>query len=351
MTLSDRLKEITDSLRSGGTPSATTGRDLLTLFGARRRGWRTAEQIEEQLRAAGLTTEPPFSEAYLNAPLVFKLMASIGVTGTIQLDGVTAAGSIELDPLTDQLSSVAVRLTPRLGQLAAANRSPVCVSPDASLLEATTLMIQHGYSQLPLIQGTREVRGLLSWTSLGTATQLGAETKTAKDAASKDVHILAASIPLIDATPLIIANEVVLVKAADGTIQGIVTTTDLAQEFQALTEPFILLSEIENLIRAICSNRYVLEELRTVRDNNNRPIESLADFTFGEYVRLLENATRWEKSGIKLERRAFIKALDEVREIRNDVMHFDPEPLDDKQLVALRKFRSMLQQVHDHRAA
>ena len=53
--------------------------------------------------------------------------------------------------------------------------------------------------------------------------------------------------------------------------------------------------------------------------------------TFGQYIRLIENEEGWNKLGLKIERKLFIKQLDEIRKTRNDVMHFDTDGITDKQ--------------------
>lgn len=55
-------------------------------------------------------------------------------------------------------------------------------------------------------------------------------------------------------------------------------------------------------------------------------------------MRLLEQETNWQRLGWALDRRTFVDALTEVKSIRNDVMHFSPDPLDDSQVASLRLF-------------
>jgi superfamily I DNA and RNA helicase len=62
------------------------------------------------------------------------------------------------------------------------------------------------------------------------------------------------------------------------------------------------------------------------------------DLTFGEYERLLESPDRWERLGWAIDRQTFCGALREIREIRNDVMHFSPDPLEESQIDSLRVF-------------
>jgi len=74
----------------------------------------------------------------------------------------------------------------------------------------------------------------------------------------------------------------------------------------------------------------------------DRDIQAVSDLTFGEYVRLLQNEENWAKLNIKIDRKTFTGWLDKVRETRNDVMHFDPDPLDPEDLQLLREFAHFL---------
>ena len=73
-----------------------------------------------------------------------------------------------------------------------------------------------------------------------------------------------------------------------------------------------------------------------------RSVESASDLTFGEYKRLLEDPSRWSTLGLDLDRGVFVKWLDEVRETRNNVMHFDPDGIEDQALKKLRDFAKFL---------
>lgn len=60
--------------------------------------------------------------------------------------------------------------------------------------------------------------------------------------------------------------------------------------------------------------------------------------TFGGYVRILQNERHWNRLDLSgIDRKEFVERLDIAREIRNDVMHFNPEGLDDNQRSELEK--------------
>ena len=74
-----------------------------------------------------------------------------------------------------------------------------------------------------------------------------------------------------------------------------------------------------------------------------RNIEGESDLTLGECQRLIENPDNWRSLAIQIDRGVFIKQLDNVRLIRNDVMHFDPDGIADQDLDRLRDFVRLLQ--------
>ena len=70
--------------------------------------------------------------------------------------------------------------------------------------------------------------------------------------------------------------------------------------------------------------------------SDEQTIDHIANLTFGDYCRLLEDPTKWEKLSLKFERTVFVKLLNEIRNIRNNVMHFNPDGLDPKDLRKLQ---------------
>jgi CBS domain-containing protein len=236
--------------------------------------------------------------------------------------------------------------TYRVSKLAAANKPPVSVAPDATIQEAITLMLKNDFSQLPVMSGERDVRGVVSWASVGTRLALGKNGATARELMDPHQETRTDS-SLFQAIPIIVTYQYVLIRGADNRITGIVTASDLSLQFQQLAEPFLLLGEIENHIRRILGTKFTFSELAEARDpgDTERVITRVADLTFGEYIRLLENPNRWTQLALPIDRRTFCQELDRVRRIRNDVMHFDPDGVPPEQLAALRDFTRFLQRL------
>ncbi len=208
-------------------------------------------------------------------------------------------------------------------------------------------MLRHDYSQLPVMSNERDVKGVISWESIGSRLAFAADKPEFVREYMKGHHEVNSTDSLFRVISRIVEHSYVLVRAVDRTISGIVTTTDLSLQFQQLSEPFLLLAEIENHVRKLIDGKFTVDELSSVKDeaDPDRVIETVADLTFGEYIRLLENPEHWDKTQLRVDRKVFVKELDKVRLIRNDVMHFDPDGITDEDHSLLRHFVQFLHDV------
>jgi hypothetical protein len=209
-------------------------------------------------------------------------------------------------------------------------------------------MLRHDFSQLPVMVGERTVKGMISWRSIGARWALDRPGELVSDFTG-DAYEMPADRSIFSALPIIVEQGYVLVRDANNRITGIVTTSDLSLQFQQLAEPFLLLGEIENHIRRLIDARFSKADLLSARDpsDQGRTITRAADLAFGEYARLLQDPQRWTKLGLPIDRAIFIAELERVRVIRNDVMHFDPDPLSDSQLDLLRQVAKFLRSLHN----
>jgi hypothetical protein len=201
------------------------------------------------------------------------------------------------------------------------------------------------FSQLPVMSGERRVNGLISVSLIAKRSALGARCESVQDCL-EPAQIVRGDTFLFNAINDIINRECVLVQGADGKITGIVTTSDLSLEFRQLAEPFLLLGEIEQHIRVLIERGdFKADELGECRDEKDtaRIVSKVSDLTFGECLRLLENPARWQRLQLQLDRAAFVNPLLHIRNIRNDIMHFDPDPLGEPDLLLLRNSVAFLQ--------
>ena len=318
-----QLTDIAKALRAGQTPGAETVRTLISWFGAQRRGYSVVQTIRRELDVLGLETNPDFEQTYIDAQIRFSLK-TVAVE-RVRTPHVEPETTLTLDP------------TYRVGMLPSANRIPLSVKPTANLQEAITLMLMNDYSQLPVMETEREVKGIVSWSSIGSRLALNVNCAVIRDC-MQPAQVMSHETSLFTAIDAIVRNDYVLIRHPDNRIGGIVTTADLSRQFRQLAEPFLLLGEIENHIRHLIQGKVSADELLAVREpsDDDRKVDDVSDLTFGEYIRLLEEPNRWQKLNLRLDRNSFVKALDDIRQIRNDVMHFDPDPIADEDIARLR---------------
>ena len=234
----------------------------------------------------------------------------------------------------------------RISKLASSARKPLSVSPDTKLEEAVTHMLTNDFSQLPVMTSGRDVKGVITWTSIGSRLAMGKNCSIAREVMEQH-HEIRSDASLFSAISIIAEHQYVLVRGHDQKITGIVTASDLSLQFQQLAEPFLLLGEIENHVRRVISQRFTPTELESAKDptDSKRVVTSVADLTYGEYIRLLENPERWDKLNITVDRKTCMGKFENVRRIRNDVMHFDPDGIPEKDLITLREFARFLQRL------
>ncbi len=202
------------------------------------------------------------------------------------------------------------------------------------------------FSQIPVMQNEREVKGVISLASIAKRFSCGKTGQYVREFMETHREI-DSDASLFQAIPIISESHYVLVRSKDRRISGIVTSTDISLQFEFLSEPFLMLGEIENHIRRIIGRKLSLEELRAAKyqSDEGRVIESVANLTFGEYIRLIENTDRWQKIALPINRAEFCSQLEKVRKIRNDVMHFDPDGVLPEDKKNLRDFAAFLRQL------
>lgn len=331
-----RLKDIRTRLDAGEASPTPTVREFLSWVHAQRRGYYIVDELRQALKKAGLETTPDFESAHIDAPLSFVIRQA---RQRPQASTPIASAGKQTDPapVGQELDSMLVD-EPRylISRLAAADRMPVSVAPTASLQVAVTKMMTEDFSQLPVMSGERDVKGVISWQTIAQAlaTRKGGEEVR---------HFMGtARIMSHDDSLLLAMREVsvhgyVLVRGSDHRITGIVTTADINEQFMVLTEPFLLIGEIEQSLRTLL-DPVPKEKLRDACGSvrGNRQVNRPADMMFGEYIRVLEDEAVWADLDVPLDRAEFIRVIDEVRQIRNDVMHFDPDGIPESSVSRLR---------------
>jgi hypothetical protein len=159
------------------------------------------------------------------------------------------------------------------------------------------------------------------------------------------------SASIFDAMQYISTYDYVLVRGFDKIISGIVTGDDLAILFQQMTEPFLLVSEIEIYLRSLLRDVVTSTQLKEFRARSygGEPLNvatecefTLDSLSFGENIRLLDRDDVWNQTAFcPFDRRYIVDRLDKIRVIRNEIMHFNPDP-NEYTLDELRKFSQFI---------
>ena len=295
-----------DTIAKGAalTPKQLTVRELIRRFGYQKRGDGINRHIRNGLEKYNLSTDRDLAVGWIDSTI------------TIQLDS---------DAPDVPESYVPPDPTHRIGSLEAANKRPIGVHPDSPLNAATTIMQLHDYSQLPVMRNERDVVGMISWKSIGARLSLGQECEFVRQCMDS-AEELPDTTPLFEAIVTIAEHGYVLIRGEDRRINGIVTATDLSFQFMQLAGPFLFVGEVEGHLRHLIHGKFTLEQLRAASvTEEGQPIEGSGDLTLGGYCRLLENKDNWKQLGLNIDRVEFVKHLDAVRQIRNNVMHFNPD--------------------------
>jgi predicted transcriptional regulator len=318
----EEFLELVKEIKENDKEFEISPRELLNFFWCEKRTSGNIAYINRFLNENQLETVPNFVNGWIDGNIILKHKKK-------------ATTKNDVDPIQ------------RIKLLPSSNNEPISINRDSTLKEAVTLMMMHNYSQLPVMSSPRNVVGYISWDTIGCATVNGCKSEDIKEYINTDVTLLDYETPLLDAISVVIKKEFALVYRSDKTITGIVTIADISSQFLSVTEPFILLEQIENHIRQILDKKFLISDIKEFCKIGDieRDIEFIDDLNFGDYIQIVGKPEYWDKLNLAIERSHFIKQLDKVRQIRNDVMHFDPEGITKEQredLVKMARFLSEL---------
>lgn len=358
------LKIAAEKAHGPGQTRPVKVRRFLSWFGAKRRGSQVEIDIRAALKKVKLFTMPDFMTAHIEervrlcpVPMKAEIRTRVPRKPLSIPNEPTPAAVEHITVIVSDVANASetqtfVKIadpTPRLGTLFGGQK-PVSVRRDDSVRHAVTLMLKHDFSQLPVMSSSRQVEGLISWKSIGKAIKVHNNTcESVKDCIDTHVEILRWDKPLWEAIKTIADKDVVMIKDATNEIVGIVTSYDLADQYHWLSEPFFLLGEIESCLRQMARlANFPLTTLKAAKNpqDTTREITDVSKLTFGETVRLLDDENNWSLIQPKLSRKTFVVMLKDINKIRNDVMHFSPDPLENEAIKTLRRASSMLRDLN-----
>lgn len=320
------------ALADQGSPRALSVRELLSLWASKARGPRVVDRMLADLDNHSLTTDPDFRKVGLDSTvhLVKHPAAEVDEPATPETEA----------PAGSEMSDVGLTL----GNIPSALTGLVSVKATDTLATAMTLMRLQDFSQLPVLPSPRKLLGAITWRSIAKALAGGSATTVAE--AIEPARLFNFDADLIDALPVICEHDFVFVTNDVAEVSGVVTTSDVVQLYGETATPFFIIGEIDHLLRRAIADEWTIQQVAEICGKaDGHGITSHDDLSMGDYQRVLESPDRFTALGWPLDRVTFIKALDDVRQIRNGVAHFDPDPLEPAAVELLRHFLHLLREV------
>jgi len=252
---------------------------------------------------------------------------------------------LDSSPLSRELDLVSA-IFHRINRALPKNQDLLTVPPTCSAREAVEMMVKRGYSQVPIVSNGK-VDGVFSYRSFAriAAQQSLDELNQYKGAPGElDVTEYREDWSFAQVTdemtrifqPLDADGGVLVGTESD--LIGVLTPTDFLHYLYQVASPFVMLSEIELGLREVLRRAMTKEQLveaaerclaRTSRDDQNVPTQ-LEDMTFGDYQVLISNGDNWPLLETYFGRLRGVTSakLNDIRELRNDVLHFRREITD-----------------------
>lgn len=313
-------------------PEQISVRELLALWGATDRGDQVS-QIEADLANHGLVTSPSFRAVTLDT--IVSLTTPPDEAEEAMPGRISEMNDLPVVDDEEGGGDLDVRLT--VGNLSPL-RGVESVEANSTFEEAITKMVLNDFSQLAVLNGPRNLRGAVTWRSIAQAMHQKSVASFV-DAIDRHVEVVPYDRDLSEVLPILQQRQFLFVWDESKAIKGIVTTADVSQRYGEMATPFFQLGELDQTLRWVLSHAL---DISTVQRLCNRRITSFNDLSIGECKRVLENKEVWEDLGWPLDRPTFIARLEEIRVIRNKVMHFHPDPVPEDAVEKLRRFNDLL---------
>jgi hypothetical protein len=265
------------------------------------------------------------------------------------------------DPETQEEDSSFVGMFNLVNSLLPDEQDILSVRPDTKVRDALELLRQHRFSQLPVMEA-KFVLGVFSYRSFAKrAAELGKVDldRLEVDDCIEDLEFVRVTDELERTFFYLDRDGAVLVGDPDRLV-AVATPTDLIQYLYSLTHPFILIQEIELVLRRLVSAMVLEEDFakysRRALASNYKGIEDriptrLEELTCAELVLTVINSVNYAEAFCKLlgsNRDSARGYLGQISSIRNDVFHFrrsiteaDIQILANARMWLLRKARAV----------
>jgi CBS domain-containing protein len=290
--------------------------ELLDFFGVRVRNAAELGRIDTLLAQSGLVTVPYYGTAGQDERI------------RVVVAGSPAGDAVEADReelIEDEMPIGALPADPlRLRSLPSAKGGLTSVRPDNSLQQAVMLMMEKGFSQLPVIDGLYALRGVVTWASIARM-YAASPMQDLAHATDSECPVAEINSTLQSVLPRIDQYGYCLVRDDFGQLGGIVTASDVAVQFEELSRPFFTIGAIERCLRERLGPVFTPAEFRAAGAmHQGKPSDSVEHLMFSGYAKLLKQDEGWKRMNWHgIDKDEFLHHLTQVNYVRNEVMHFD----------------------------
>lgn len=331
---------VLESARSeaeSGTPRTMTVREFIGLWDLEDRDRIASEQIDADLANHGLATVPDFRAVSLDR------MIRIDVLSETDSDAEAEASEDNSEATAPEMNEESVDIGLTLDNLFSHKMALVSVGPTASFEEAITAMEINDFSQVAVLANPHTLHGSVSWESIAAAKHRdpGASFSDAIDRRARD-RVFDYDTRLLDVLGVLQQHGFIFVRDDQRKISGIVTAADVVRKYDETATPFFLIGEIDQELRQLIVNTFDEDTVRNACLAARLTFKSLESMSISQYQAVLANEACWRQLGWPLDRSLFVARLDELRKVRNNVMHFNPDPVRPSEVVKLRHFLKVI---------
>jgi CBS domain-containing protein len=220
-------------------------------------------------------------------------------------------------------------------QLLIEKEPPLCITKEAKVRDALSLMVQNDYSQLPIVDEKGNLVGIITEQIIismyfYTSGIVSLMDLTIDHCQIKPVTISADS-DIFEALDLLRDNYAIVV-IESGKPHGILTAYDTTLFFRDLSEGLILIEDIEVTLRRYIEHIFQTEHaldaalMRAFKGNKQdptRPARSYYELSYNEHIQLIITEENWGSFVTYLgPKDLFIQLMTQVGQTRNQLAHF-----------------------------
>lgn len=328
----------------GGEPQRVTTEAVLAYFGRERRGARLYREVQERLENLDLVMFPHIEDAdYYGEVLIQRRPITGEDTGDAEL-----VESV-IVPVGSAPSETFDRQQRVLSLLKDDNDKLDYLTYDMTVEKAVAEMKQKGRTKMPLFFDHENKKNLIGTVTAEKIAFSEYDSPKIIDLAETRVPVVRTSEPLFDWVDTILENGFVYGKDADDEVVQIYTTADVAKYLNSITQMYLRLDELEEVIREVLvkideeeignallrtkslhainlnSENQHLSDDEVKADDSDRGSHRAKRLTFGEYMKVIGDDTIWEmyfgSELPTLSKESCIRSLNDARKVRNRVAH------------------------------